>query len=46
MRDSRSPGNDSNPGSPEYGVGVLTTRPQRSVEGCGIEYGSKVTLWK
>jgi hypothetical protein len=30
-QDSRSPGLDSNPGSPEYEAGVLTTRPRRSV---------------
>jgi hypothetical protein len=28
---SRSPGRDLNPGPPEYEVGVLTTRPRRSV---------------
>jgi hypothetical protein len=30
-QDSRSPGQDLNPGSPEYEAGELTTRPQHSV---------------
>jgi hypothetical protein len=29
-QDSRSPGRDLNPGSPEYEAGVLITRPRRS----------------
>jgi hypothetical protein len=30
-QDNRSPGQDLNPGSPEYEAGVIATRPQRSV---------------
>jgi hypothetical protein len=30
--DSRCPGRDLNPGDPEYEAGLLTTRPQRTVD--------------
>jgi hypothetical protein len=30
-QDSRSSGRDLNPGPPEYELGVVTTRPRRSV---------------
>jgi hypothetical protein len=30
-QDSQSPGRESNPGPPEYEVGVLSTRPRRLV---------------
>jgi hypothetical protein len=35
--DSRSPGEDKNPGLPEYEVGVLTIQPRRSIT-MGKEY--------
>jgi hypothetical protein len=36
-QDSRSPRRDLNPGPPEYEAGMLTTRPQRSVQGTNEE---------
>jgi hypothetical protein len=37
-QDGRSPGRDLNPAPPEYGAGVITTRPRRSLHATLAEH--------